>query len=134
MTSDNPFFMNFDVNDFMSKFTVPGMENEYSGKLMDMYKKNLDAFVAANTIISESYASIASRQMEIFQNSLKKLSSLTPEQAGKAMEGIFPENLLRESAAQMADLVTMATQAHKEAGDVLTARVKEITTEISAWK
>ena len=97
MSNDNPFFMNFNVSDFMSKFAVPGMDNEYSKKLVNMHQKNLDAFVSANKVVSEGYKAIAIKQMEIFQDGLSKMSGYTPEQAAEFMESTF-----KDSAGQMA--------------------------------
>lgn len=122
--NDNPFFMNFNVSDFMAKFAVPGMDNEHSQKLMAIHQKNLDAYVSANKVVSEGYRTIATRQMEIFQESLVKMSSLKPDNANELAEEAF-----KTGTEQMLSLMEVATKAHQEAFDILSARTKDLMQE-----
>ena len=124
MSYENPFFMNFNVSDFMGKFAVPGMDNGYAKKLMSIHQKNLDAFVNANKVVSEGYKTIAIRQMELFQEGLLKMSKLTPEQAAEMSPTVF-----QESSQQMRELVEIATKAHQDAFAILSSRAKDAMTE-----
>ena len=124
MNNDNPFFMNFNVSDFMSKFAVPGMDNEYSKKLMDTHQKNLDSFVNANKVVSDAYKTIANKQMEIFQDGLTQMGSYSSEQTSN-----FSQDAFKKSAEQMQQLVEIATAAHQEAYDILSARAKDLMAE-----
>ncbi len=124
MSYDNPFFMNFNVSDFMSKVATPGMDNQYSQKLMEAHQKNLDTFVNANKVVSDGYQAIATKQMEIFQEGLTKMASYSPEQAAE-----FTQNTYQESAQQMQELIEMATKAHQDAFNLLSARAKDLIDE-----
>ena len=124
MSYENPFFMNFNVSDFMSKIANPGMDNQYSKMLMEAHQKNLDAFVNANKIVSDGYQSIATKQMEIFQEALTKMASYSPEQAAEFTQGTY-----EDSAKQMQELIEMATKAHQDAFNLLSARAKDLMDE-----
>jgi len=124
MNYDNPFFMNFNVSDFMSKFAVPGMDNEYSQQLVKTHQKNLDSFVKANQLVTEGYKTIATKQMEIFQESLTKMASYSPEQAAEQSQATFEEGV-----GQMKELMEIATQAHQDAFSVLSARAEDMFKE-----
>jgi len=122
--NDNPFFMNFNVSDFMSTFAVPGMDSEHSKKLMDIHQKNLDAYVSANKVVSEGYRTIATKQMEVFQDSLKKMADLNPDNAATISEEAF-----KTGTEQMQNLLEVASKAHQEAFAILSARTKDIIQE-----
>lgn len=124
MNNENPFFMNFDVTDFMSKFAVPNMNNEYSKKLMKIHQKNLDAYVQANKVVTDGYKSIANKQMEIFQDSLIKMASYTQDQTSEITQDTF-----KESTEQMQTLMEMATKTHKDAFAILSSRAEEMVSE-----
>jgi len=49
--ADNPFFPDFDMEDFMSKFSIPGADNDIVKSLIETNQKNLDAIVAANHLV-----------------------------------------------------------------------------------
>jgi hypothetical protein len=124
MNYDNPFFMNFNVSDFMSKFAIPGMDNEYSKKLINIHQKNLDTFVNANKIVTDGYKAIAMKQMEIFQASLTKMASYTPDQAAD-----FSKEAFKEGTAQMQELIEIASKAHQDAFAMLSSRAKDLMNE-----
>jgi hypothetical protein len=121
MSNENPFFLNFDVSDFMNKFGVSGMDNEYSKKLMENHQKNLDAFVKANKIVTDGYTNIARKQMQIFQDGISKMSEFSSEKTAE-----FTQDAFKESTVQMQDLVNMATQAHQDAFAILSDRAKDM--------
>lgn len=127
MNHDNPFFMNFNFSDFMSKFAMPAMDNEYSKKLVDAHQKNLDSFVKANQLVGDAYKAIASRQMEIFQESLTQMANYNPEQAAELSQ----KNFL-ETSENMKELVEMATKAHQDAFSVLSSRAQDIASEMKS--
>ncbi|MGH1487469.1 MAG: phasin family protein [Cellvibrionaceae bacterium] len=108
----------------MSKVATPGMDNQYSQKLMEAHQKNLDTFVNANKVVSDGYQAIATKQMEIFQEGLTKMASYSPEQAAE-----FTQNTYQESAQQMQELIEMATKAHQDAFNLLSARAKDLIDE-----
>jgi len=122
--NDNPFFMNFNVSDFMANFAIPGMDNEYSKKLMDIHQKNLDAYVSANKVVSKGYQAIATAQMTIFQESLTSMAKYNPENASSIAEESF-----KAGTEKMQQLLEMASKAHKEAFDILSARTKDMMQE-----
>ncbi|MEO0444113.1 MAG: phasin family protein [Pseudomonadota bacterium] len=124
MNNDNPFFMNFNVSEFMSQFAIPNMDSEYSKKLVDAHEKNLDSFVSANKVVSEGYRTIASKQMEIFQHSLGKMVNYSPEQSTETVQQAF-----LEGSQQMQELIEMATNVHREAFDILSNRAKDLIDE-----
>lgn len=127
MNYDNPFFMNFNVSDFMSKFAVSGMDNEYSKQLVETHQKNLDSFVKANQLVTEGYKTIATKQMEIFQESLTKMASYSPEQSAEQSQATFEEGV-----GQMKELMEIATKAHQDAFSVLSARAEDMLKETKA--
>ena len=129
MNYENPFFMNFNVTEFMNQFAVPSIDNKYSKKLMNAHQKNLDSFVSANKVVSDAYKSIANQQMEIFQKGLTKMSNYTAEQAAE-----FAQDSFKESTSQMQTLIETATQAHKEAYNILSARAKDLMAETQVNK
>lgn len=125
MNYDSPFFMNFNMTDFMSKFAVPGMDNEYTKKLMSIHKKNLDAYVSANKVVSEGYRAIATKQMEIFQEALVNMNNFSSANQPEAAKTNF-----ESSTKQMQELMAMATKTHQEAFEILSARTNDLMAEI----
>ena len=111
----------------MRNFSVPGMDNECSKKLMSLHQKNLDAFVTANKVVSDGYKAIATKQMKMFQDNLAKMSSLTPEQANE-----FMQSTLKDSNGQMQELIQMGTNAHKEAFEILSSRAQDLVSEANS--
>lgn len=124
MNYDNPFFMNFKISDFMSKFAVPGLENEYSKKLVETHQKNLDSFVKANQLVTEGYKVIATKQMEIFQESLTKMANYSPEESAESSQATF-----QEGVEKMKELMEIATKAHQDAFSVLSSRAEDMLKE-----
>jgi hypothetical protein len=121
VNNENPFFLNFDVSEFMNKFGVSGMDNEYSKKLMEIHQKNLDAFVKANKVVTEGYTNIASRQMQIFQEGLSKMADYSTDKPTG-----FSQEAFKESTDQMQELVSIATKAHQDAFAILSDRAKDM--------
>ncbi len=124
MNYDNPFFMNFNISNFMSKFAVPGMDNEYTKQLIETHQKNLDSFVKANQLVSEGYKTIAAKQMEVFQDTLTKMSNYSPEQSAEASQAAFAEGI-----EQMKAIMDIATKAHQDAFSVLSSRAEDMLNE-----
>lgn len=124
MNYDNPFFMNFNVSDFMGKFATPAMDNKYSKQLIETHQKNLDSFVKANQLVTDGYKMIATKQMEIFQDSLTTMANYSPEQAAESAEKTFTD-----SVEQMKQLMEIATKAHQDAFSVLSSRAEDMLKE-----
>ena len=120
--ADNPFFPDFDMEDFMSKFSVPGADNEIVKSLMEANQKNLDAIVAANKAAAEGYQVLAQRQMAIFQdslNSLANLNTMSENPVESAAEAV------QSSMEQMRELLELAAKANKDAFEIISARAQE---------
>lgn len=108
----------------MANFAIPGMDNEYSKKLMAIHQKNVDAYVSANKVVSEGYQAIATAQMKTFQESLTSMANLNPENAHTIAEESF-----KSGTEKMQSLLEVASNAHKEAFDILSARTKDMMQE-----
>lgn len=124
MNYDTPFFMNFNINDFINKFAVPGMDNEYSKRLVETHQKNLESFVKANQLVTDGYKIIATKQMEIFQDSMSKMANYSPEQSAESSQIAF-----QEGTEKMKELMEIATKAHQDAFSVLSSRTEDMIQE-----
>ena len=127
MNYDNPFFMNVNISDFMSKFATPGMDNPYTKQLMQTHQKNLDSFVKANQIVSEGYKTIATKQMEVFQDTLIKMSQYSPDKTMETTQKAFTNSI-----EQMKAIMNIATKTHQDAFNVLSGRAEDMFKEAKA--
>lgn len=103
---------------------MPAMDNEYSKKLIESHQKNLDSFFKANQIVTDGYKTIATKQMEIFQDSLTKMATFNPEQMAELSQSTY-----QEGVDQMKELVEIATKAHQDAYSMLSSRAEDIVKE-----
>lgn len=126
MNNPNPFSTSFNLGHLMSQFSVSSMNNRYSKQFIDTHQKNLDSLVRANKLVTDGYKTVATKQMEIFQNNLHKMTSFSPKQ----MTGLSPF-AFQEGAKQMKELVDIAGKAHQDAFTVLSSRGKEMLEEAS---
>ena len=120
--ADNPFFPDFDMEDFMSKFSIPGPDNDIVKSLIETNQKNLDAIVAANQAAAEGYQVLAQRQMTIFQDSLNNLANLNTV-AENPVESAA--ETIQSGMEQMQELLELAAKANKDAFEIISARAQE---------
>ena len=120
--ADNPFFPDFNMEEFMSNFSIPGADPDVVKNLMEANQKNLDAIVAANKAAAEGYQLLAQRQMTIFQDSLAKIADMNT----------MPENpvesaaeAVQSSMEQMRELLELAAKANQDAFEIISARAQE---------
>ena len=125
--ADNPFFPDFDMEDFMSKFSIPGADNDIVKSLIETNQKNLDAIVAANQAAAEGYQVLAQRQMTIFQDSLNNLANLNTV-AENPVESAA--ETIQSGMEQMQELLELAAKANKDAFEIISARAQETINDL----
>ena len=125
--ADNPYFPNFDLEELMSNFSIPGADANVVKGLMETNQKNLEAIVAANQAAAQGYQTLAQRQMEIFQSGLAKLSNLNSipenpvESATESLQGTME---------QMRELLELAAKANQDAFEIISSRAQETLEDI----
>ncbi len=125
--ADNPFFPDFDMEDFMSKFSIPGADNDIVKSLIETNQKNLDAIVAANQAAAEGYQVLAQRQMTIFQDSLNNLANLNTVAENPAESAA---ETIQSGMEQMQELLELAAKANKDAFEIISARAQETINDL----
>ena len=120
--ADNPFFPDFDLEEFMSNFSIPGADTDAVKGLMETHQKNLEAIVSANQAAAQGYQALAQRQMEIFQDGLSKITNMNavPENPVESAT-----DSLQATMDQMRELLELAAKANQDAFEIISSRAQE---------
>ncbi len=116
--------------DFMksfSDFTVPAMD---FNSFFALQRRNIEAFSAANQVVSEGVQAISRRQAEIMQAQIEDmlktarevLSSGSPE-ASATKQADYAKALLEQSMVYAREIAEMASKSNVEALDIINKRV-----------
>ena len=116
-----------------SDFKVPSVD---FNNVFAIHRRNLEAFSAANQVVSEGFQAYARRQAEITQENVertleaaKELFSASTPEAGVAKQTQFAKDLLQRSVDNMRELSEMASKSNVEAIDLLSKRAVETIEE-----
>jgi phasin family protein len=139
----NPMFGNFDYSEFAkmfdpakfdfekiaATFKVPAMDTNL---FLEMQRKNVEAFAAANKIALEGVQTVARRQVEIMRDSMKEAGdAVSAINAAKTVEEKVAKQAEATKAAylkgvaDMRELSELGAKSGQEAFEVLNARVTE---------
>lgn len=126
-----------DVTKLLGSFRLPTVD---VGQLIDTNRRNMDALIAAQRSVTDGYAGLAKRQIEIFQNTMEMAQAAIKarrdakkggEEAG---EGPSPTEIARMAlnmaVQNMKDLAEAASKANGEALSLINERVKATMTEL----
>jgi phasin family protein len=131
----------FDPNKLMSEFQnvlkqykLPGVDIE---ALVASQKKNVEAIIAANRIAVEGIQTIAKRQAEVFQESMKEaqqaISSMTKATSPQdlaAKQTDLMKTAFEKSVATMREMAEITTRSSQEATKTINARITATLEEI----
>lgn len=138
MAAQNPFdpqafatmFQTPDFSKMMEGFKLPGFD---MGAMMESQKRNADAMMAAGRAASEGYQAILSRQMEIFQETMKSaqgqmsaMGETDPAKQQEMMRAAFDK-----AVANMTEVAETARKSAEEAFSILSARMQESVNELT---
>ena len=127
-----------DVSKLLGSFRLPTVD---VGQLIDTNRRNMDALIAAQRSVTDGYAGLAKRQVEIFQNTMEMAQAAIKarrdakkggEDAGG--EGPSPTEIARMAlnmaVQNMKDLAEAASKANGEALSLINERVKATMSEL----
>jgi phasin family protein len=144
-----PFF-NLDYTKWMAEFDPVKMTEQFAkianqykfegvdtNVLIDIQRKNLEAFSAANRATAEGIQAVAKRQAEIFKETLDTLSSAigevgksaTPQDAA-AKQAELAKDVFETALENMRELVDMVAKSNDAATKAINARITESLDEI----
>ncbi len=116
------------------EFKVPQVD---FNNVFAIHRRNLEAFSAANQVVSEGFQAYARRQAEIAQENMEKVLeagknvfSATSPEVGVAKQTEFAKDLLQRSVDNMRELSEMASKSNVEAIDLLSKRAVESIEEL----
>lgn len=130
------------TNPFLDAFKAFG-ESKYPSvdfkNLFSVQRRNVEAFTAANQVITESVQALARRQAEIFQNNTQESLQLVKEifssggnpEAATAKQTEYVRNLVESGIANLRELIEMTSKSSIEAFDVVNKRVADSISELA---
>lgn len=106
--------------------------------LFEVQRRNIEAFTAANQVVTEGVQNIARRQAEVFRNNVDSVLSATKELAAGGAPEVSVEKqanltkaLWEKSLANAREVSEIVTKSSFEAFDVLNKRAAESFDELN---
>lgn len=144
----NPFFAEY--SKMMSDFDPKKMADEFTkatkgyempkfdfDAVLELQKKNYDAFNAANQVAAEGAQAFAKRQSEMLQQTLEEVSKMIESftkldnpQAVAAVQADMLKGAFVKSVDNTRELADLMTKSNAEASDALNTRVVEALEEV----
>jgi phasin family protein len=131
----NPLF-DVDMTKAFASFKVPGFDAETA---MATQRKNIEAFTQANQLAVEGVQAMARRQIEIAREALEGASTAMRElvQPGAPEERFaknaeYAKQAFEKGVANAREIAELFSKANTEAFEVISKRVSESLSEISA--
>jgi phasin family protein len=120
--------------DFGSNFALPGINAE---AIMDVQKKNLEAFGKASKLAADGIEELFKRQGEMFKASVEEFDTAVKTTTEKGLPDFNPEKQaevakagFENAVANSRELVDMATTSGKKVYDVISKRAAESVADI----
>lgn len=129
---------NKNYTDFFKAFGEFKTPNVDFNNIIAIHRRNLEAFSAANQVVTEGFQAYARRQAEIAQDNLEKslaaskelFSAASPE-VGVEKQTKFAKEMLQRSVDNLRELGELASKSNVEAIDLLSKRAVETIEELS---
>lgn len=135
--NNNPFAQMFSQNDFMKTFQNYQPAAFDIKSLMELQRKNLQAFTEAQQVTVESIQAIAQRQGEILTQMLEENSSIAKEMMGEgspedkaAKNADLAKSMYEKSIKNMREISDMLNKSSLVASDIINKRVSDNMSEI----
>ena len=120
-----------------NQFKIPTFDVD---ALMAAQSRNIEAFTAATTVVTDGYKELAARQAEIVRgavdecvSTVRELMTVKDPKDGAAKQAAFAKSAFENSVTQTRELADLATKANTEAFDVLNKRVSEGLYEMKSF-
>jgi len=133
--SSYPFFET-DFTKVFSEFRVPGFDVE---AILAAQRRNIEAMTTANQLVIEGIQAVLRREAEILRQTIEESSTVLRDlmAAGAPEEKLAQQTDLLKSSfekalANLRELAEMAAKSNTEAAEVLTKRVGESLSELTA--
>jgi phasin family protein len=137
MAQTNWNFADFDFTKMLQDAKIPGFD---LNAVMATQKRNFDALTEANRRAAAGFQSIAKRQAEIFQDSIKELSAASKDalsgaspEANAAKQAELAKKVLDRALANAREIAEMATKANAETFDIINKRALEGMEELKQF-
>jgi phasin family protein len=136
-TNTNPFAFDADkIKDMFATAKLPVVDTD---AVMAAQKKNVDALIEANKVVTAGYQDLYKRQVSLFEAAMSqakdmmtdvKAQPLTADQATRNVDAI--KTAFEKTAADLNELAEMAQKANTGAFEVVKARAEEAVAEFKA--
>lgn len=131
--ANNPFTEAFKT---FGDFKYPGVDFK---NLFSVQRRNIEAFSAANQVVTESFQALARRQAEIFQENTQEALQLAKEifsaggnpEAATTKQTEYLRNLVESGISNLRELLEVTSKSSIEAFDVINKRVAESVSELA---
>jgi phasin family protein len=134
MTEFDPNKLISEFQNMLKQYKLPGVDIE---ALVASQKKNVEAVISANRIAVEGMQTIAKRQAEVFQESMKEaqqaISSMTKAASPQdlaAKQTDLMKTAFEKSVATMREMAEIMTRSSQEATKTINARITATLEEI----
>ncbi|HUS56306.1 MAG TPA: phasin family protein [Thermohalobaculum sp.] len=133
-TNKNAFA--FDADKIKDMFTTAKMPVVDTDAMMAAQKKNVDALIEANKVVTAGYQDLYKRQVALFEAAVSQAKDMMtdvkaqPMNADQATQSIdVIKSAFEKTAADLNELAEMAQKANTSAFEVVKARAEEAVTE-----
>jgi phasin family protein len=146
----NPFFAEY--TKMMTEFDPKKMTDEFAkaskgfevpkfdfDAILELQKKNFEAFTVANQVAAEGAQAFAKRQSEMLQQTLEEVSKMIESftklenpQAIAAVQADLLKGSFVKSVDNTRELAELLTKSNTEASDALNTRVVEALEEVKS--
>jgi phasin family protein len=129
----------FDADKIKDMFTAAKMPVVDPEVIMAAQKKNIDALIEANKVVTAGYQDLYKRQTALFEAAVSqardmmsgaKAQPLTVDQATASVDAM--KTAFEKAAADLSELAEMAQKANTGAFEVVKARAEEAVAEFKA--
>jgi hypothetical protein len=136
-TNKNAFA--FDADKVKEMFTTAKMPVVDTDAMMAAQKKNVDALIEANKVVTAGYQDLYKRQVALFEAAVDQAKGMMtgvkaePMSADQATQSIDTmKTAFEKTAADLNELAEMAQKANTGAFEVVKARAEEAVAEFKA--
>ena len=136
-TNKNAFA--FDADKIKDMFATAKMPVVDTDAMMTAQKKNIDALIEANKVVTAGYQDVYKRQIALFEAAVSqakdmmsgvKAQPLTADQATQSVDAM--KTAFEKTSADLTELAEMAQKANTSAFEVVKARAEEAVAEFKA--
>ncbi len=134
MTKGDFKFPFLDLSQMLAGYNVPGIDFD---SIIEMQRRNIEAFAAANQSAGEAMKTMGRRQVEIFRETMEQWQAVAGDMAGQGdpadrsrKQAAFAQKSFETAVTAMKEFADLTASAQREAFETVSKRVHESIDEM----